>query len=30
MDIETEIEKGIDKIDSKDFDKIDMLMFMNE
>ena len=30
MDMNAEIEKCIDKIDSKDFDKIEMLMFMDE
>ena len=30
MDINTEIENHIDDIDSKDFDKIEMLMFMDE
>ncbi len=30
MDMNTEIEKGIDKINPKDFDKIDMLMFMDK
>lgn len=30
IDMDTEIEKNIDKINPKDFEKIDMLMFMNE